>query len=322
MSLRVSVVLPAYNEAENLAEVVQEIHQAITDAGLTHEVIVVDDGSVDETRAVLRTLECGDPRVRSARLRRNFGKSIALLAGIQMAKGQIIVLMDADGQDDPSEIPKLIDALGSGLHLATGRRVVRQDRFVKRVSSRVFNQVTARVTGVTGRDMNSGLKAMRREVADSLNLYGELHRFIPVLVHWAGFRVGEVSVNHRPRRRGVSKFGGTRFWRGFLDLLTIQFLTRFTARPLHLFGGLGLVLGAAGCALLAWMAVLRVIGEGVGNRPALAAGVLLVVVAMQFFSIGLLAEFFAHTRGKVDVSQLTDSDEESLRSGSDRRSNP
>lgn len=302
----ISVVLPSYNEGENLPEVVKELCEELESSGWQFELVVVDDGSVDDTRQVLTSMQLENHHVRAVRLRRNFGKSIALRAGFEFATGQVIVLMDADGQDDPAEIPKLLRALEGGLDLVTGRRAMRQDRVVKRATSRLFNAVTARVTGVDGRDMNSGLKAMRRDVADSLNLYGELHRYIPVLAHWAGFRVDEIPVHHRPRLHGMTKFGGARFWRGFLDLLTIQFLTRFTARPLHLFGGIGLVLGAGGAGLLTWMGVLRILGHGVGERPALTGGVLLMVVAMQFFSIGLLAEFFAHARGKVDVKQLID----------------
>jgi glycosyltransferase involved in cell wall biosynthesis len=286
---RASVLLPSYNEADNLAEV-----------------IVVDDGSTDDTRRVLAKVAEAFPDVRSVHLRRNFGKSLALQAGFHEARGDVIILMDADGQDDPHEIPKLLEALDGGLHLVTGRRVTRRDRFIKRVTSRLFNAVTAKATGVPGRDFNSGLKAMRRDVVDSLNLYGELHRYIPVIAHWAGFRVGEAEVVHRPRLHGTTKFGGARFWRGFLDLLTVQFITRFTARPLHLFGGLGMLLGFVGTGLLAWMTVIKIMGHGVSDRPALLAGILLVIVAVQLFSIGLLAEFIAHSRGKIDASQLVD----------------
>lgn len=165
------------------------------------------------------------------RLRRNFGKSIALQAGLGASRGKTVVVMDADGQDDPKEIHLLMKALDDGLDLVTGRRTPRRDRFAKRLTSRLFDAVTARVSGIPGRDFNSGMKAMHRQVADNLKLYGELHRYIPVQAYWAGFRVGEVSVNHRPRRGGVTKFGGARVWRGFLDLLTVQFLTRFNARP-------------------------------------------------------------------------------------------
>ena len=304
-----SVLLPSFNEAENLPEVIAEMTRALTEAGVDHEILVIDDGSTDETRKVVARIRDANPRVRALHLRRNFGKSLALQAGMQHARGDVVVLMDADGQDDPHEIPRLIQALDDGLHLVTGRRASRRDRFIKRSTSKIFNAVTAKATGVPGRDFNSGLKVMRRPVADALNLYGELHRYIPVLAHGAGFRVGEVEVAHRPRLHGTTKFGGNRFWRGFLDLLTVQFITRFTARPLHLFGGIGILLGFVGSGLLAWMTVLKILGHNLGDRPALLAGILLVVVAVQMFSIGLLAEFMAHARGKVDAAQLVDKDE-------------
>ena len=238
-------------------------------------------------------------------LRRNSGKSAALDAGLAGVEGEYVVLMDADGQDDPRQIPRLLAALDGdgGLDLVTGRRAVRNDRFVKRTTSRLYNRTTALVTGVDGRDFNSGFKAMRRELATSLGLYGELHRYIPVLAQWRGYRVAEVDVEHQPRRHGESKFGRARFWRGFLDLITVKFLTTYTGRPFHLFGGVGVVMGAVGSVLLGWMLVERILGNQVGTRPALMAGVLLVVVAMQMILLGLLAELSVHLRRSVGPPQ-------------------
>jgi glycosyltransferase involved in cell wall biosynthesis len=297
----VSVVLPAYNEADNLVELIPETIAALRAAGLTFEVIVVDDGSTDGTREVMRKLEGGE--VVSLRLRRNAGKSAALDAGLARVQGEYVVLMDADGQDDPAQIPRLLAALDGvdgddpdGVDLVTGRRAVRHDRFVKRITSRLYNRATAAVTGVPGRDFNSGFKAMRRELATSLELYGELHRYIPVLARWRGFTVGEIDVEHQQRRHGQSKFGRARFWRGFLDLITVKFLTTYTGRPFHLFGGVGVVMGVVGSALLGWMLVERIAGNPVGTRPALTAGVLLVVVALQMVLLGLLAELSVHLR--------------------------
>jgi glycosyltransferase involved in cell wall biosynthesis len=304
MNRSVSVLMPALNEAENLAEIIPELCSVLEGAGIAFDVLVVDDGSTDATAHVLSDLS-QDPRVRSIRLRRNFGKSAALQAGFAHTSGNYVLLMDADGQDDPNEIATLVATLDEGFDLVTGsRRSGRRDRFIKRTTSRLFNSVTKMFTGVPGTDFNSGLKAMRRAVVDQLHLYGELHRYIPVLAHWAGFRVTEVPVNHRERRHGVTKFGSARFWRGFLDLLTVQFITRFTARPLHLFGGVGILFGLVGAGLLSWMLVLRLTGQAVGNRPALITGVLLAVLAVQFVSIGLIGELIVHSSGRSESDRL------------------
>lgn len=306
MGTQVSVVMPAYNEADNLAELVPETVAALRDAGVTFELVVVDDGSTDGTAELMRQLEGGP--VTSVRLRRNLGKSAALSVGLSRASGEYVVLMDADGQDDPRQIPKLLAALDGDdeLDLVTGRRAVRHDRFVKRTTSRIYNRVTSMVTGVPGRDFNSGFKAMRRELASSLEIYGELHRYIPVLAQWRGFKVGEVDVDHQPRRHGESKFGRARFWRGFLDLITVKFLTTYTGRPFHLFGGLGVIMGMVGGALLGWMFVERLMGNQIGTRPALLAGVLLVVVSLQMVLLGLLAELSVHLR-RQPVTTVTES---------------
>jgi glycosyltransferase involved in cell wall biosynthesis len=307
LGTQVSVVLPAYNERDNLAELVPEATAALRGAGVTFEVVVVDDGSTDGTAQLMRELE--SPEVVSVRLRRNAGKSAALSAGLARVRGEYVVLMDADGQDDPGQIPRLLEVLDDddAVDLVTGRRAVRQDRFVKRTTSRLYNRATALVTGVDGRDFNSGFKAMRRELATGLELYGELHRYIPVLAHWRGFRVAEVDVDHHERRHGASKFGRARFWRGFLDLITVKFLTTYTGRPFHLFGGLGVLMGVAGCGLLGWMLVEKLMGNAIGTRPALLAGVLLVVVAVQMVLLGLLAELSVHLRrrtGDVPVDEV------------------
>jgi glycosyltransferase involved in cell wall biosynthesis len=320
MGTEVSVVMPAYNEWPNLAELVPETVSVLEATGLTFEVIVVDDGSTDGTAGHMAKFDL--PEVVYVRLRRNAGKSAALSAGLARARGERIVLMDADGQDDPCEIPRLLDALdgrgtgdgdgtgtGDEVDLVTGRRAIRNDRFVKRQTSRLYNGVTSRVTGVSGRDFNSGLKVMRRELAVGLELYGELHRYIPVLAVWRGYRVTELDVAHHRRRHGESKFGRARFWRGFLDLITVKFLTTYTGRPFHLFGGVGVFMGLAGSALLAWMLVERILGHRVGTRPALLTGVLLVVVAVQMISLGLFAELSVHLRRRRNLDAVIEVDE-------------
>lgn len=296
MGIHISVIMPAYDEAPNLAEVVPRTVAVLEAMATTYELVVVDDGSTDATPEVMADLAERHPGVRHLRLRRNCGKSAALQAGFERTEGEVVVLMDADGQDDPGEIPALLDTLGRGVDLVTGRRLVRNDRMIKRTTSKLYNRATSMVTGVVGRDFNSGLKAMTRRVVDGLELYGELHRYVPVLAAWAGFRVSEVDVAHHPRVHGATKFSRSRFWRGFLDLLTVKFLTTYTARPFHLFGGLGMATGALGSVLLVWMGISKLAGNAVGQRPALLIGVLLVVVGVQLMSLGLLAELVVHYR--------------------------
>lgn len=296
MSTDLTILIPAYNEADNLRDVLPDIAGVVRALDRSFELLVVDDGSDDDTIQVLRDVGDELPELVTAHLGRNGGKSTALQHGFGLARGEVVILMDADGQDDPREIKGLLDALDGGLDQVTGRRATRNDRFIKRLTSRLYNWTTAKVTGVPGKDFNSGLKAMRRDVVESLELYGELHRYIPILANWNGFRVGEVDVEHHSRLHGTTKFGRSRFWRGFLDLITVKFLTTYNARPFHLFGGVGAVLGAVGSALLVWMAVLKLSGETIGNRPALLIGVFFVVVAVQLMSFGLLAELLVHYR--------------------------
>jgi glycosyltransferase involved in cell wall biosynthesis len=295
VDVQLSVLMPAYNEAENLVELIPRLRAVLDGIGRSYEIVVVDDGSTDGTRSAMAPLR--DDRVRYIRLRRNAGKSAALSLGLGHVRGEHVVLMDADGQDQPEEVPRLLAHLEENqLDLVTGRRSVRHDRFVKRNTSKLYNRVTARVTGVAGKDFNSGFKLLRRELADSLEMYGELHRYIPVLAVWNGYVVGELDVEHHERLHGTSKFGRARFWRGFLDLVTVKFLTTYTARPFHLFGGVGAAIGAVGTALLAWMLASKVLGNTIGNRPALTIGVLLVVVAVQMVSLGLLGELMVNLR--------------------------
>jgi len=299
----ISVVMPAFNEAENLEPVISELMPVLEQLGLEHEVLVIDDGSTDGTREVLEALTRRFDHFRATRMRRNLGKSAALARGFRLSRGDVVVMMDADGQDDPTEIPQMLKMLQGRVGLVTGRRAVRQDRFLKRRTSLLYNAVTARVTGVSGRDFNSGLKAMSRDFADSVDLYGELHRYLPVLAAWEGFAVAEVDVNHRPRLAGTSKYGITRFWRGLFDLVTIKFLTSYNRRPFHLFGGAGLLCSLAGTGLLGWMLALHFSGDPVGNHPALITGVLFEVVAVQLLSFGLLGELLVHLRRQRDTRE-------------------
>ncbi len=290
----VTVVIPAYDEVEAVPDVVRNALRVLRSASFSAHVVVVDDGSTDATSAAVVAI--GDADVEVVRLRRNSGKSATLAEGLRHVDGDIVVLLDADGQDDVEAIPRLVKLLDENeVDLITGRRANRQDRFVKKQTSRLYNWATRRLTGVQGRDFNSGFKVMRADVARELDLYGELHRYIPVLAHWRGFRVAEVDVAHFPRAAGRPKFGGARFWRGFIDLLTVKFLTTYTNRPLHLFGGSGVIVGGIGFLILAALSVEKILfGAGLSDRPLLVLGVLLVIVGVQLFLFGLLAELIVH----------------------------
>jgi len=237
------------------------------------------------------------------RLRRNFGKAAALQAGFREAAGDVIVTIDGDGQDDPAEIPRLLAKLDEGFDLVSGWKAKRRDPLSRRLPSKLFNAVTSRMSGLRLHDMNCGFKAYRAEVIRGLRIYGELHRYIPVLAHYRGFRVAELPVNHRPREHGRSRYGMERYVRGFLDLLTVTFMGRYRHRPLHLFGGLGLLFGLIGSIVLVYLAVLKLTGHAIGQRPLLTLGVLLVVVGMQLLSLGLISELITSHHEERDAER-------------------
>jgi glycosyltransferase involved in cell wall biosynthesis len=286
----ISVVIPVRNEERSVRPLLDELGATLDGMGDEWEVVFVDDGSTDGTFAALTQLHDEQAAVRIVRLRRNFGKAAALQAGFRQALGDVIVTMDGDGQDDPAEIPRLLAKLDEGFDLVSGWKTRRRDPLSRRLPSKLFNAVTGRLSGVRLHDMNCGLKAYRADVVRGLRIYGELHRYIPVLAHYRGYRVAELPVNHRPREHGRSRYGMERYLRGFLDLLTVTFMGRYSRRPLHLFGGLGLVLTLLGMVVLVYLTVLKISGEAIGQRPLLTLGVLFVVVGMQFLSLGLLSE--------------------------------
>jgi glycosyltransferase involved in cell wall biosynthesis len=286
----ISVVVPVHDEERSVEPLYEELRAALDPLGRRWEAVFVDDGSTDGSFAALTRLHDAARNVKVVRLRRNFGKAAALAAGFRHAEGDVVVTIDADLQDDPGEIPRLLAKLDEGFDLVSGWKAQRRDPLSRRLLSRIFNGVVSRVSGLRLHDMNCGLKAYRGEVVRNLRIYGELHRFLPVLAHDRGYRVTELSVNHRPREHGRSRYGVERYLRGFLDFLTVWFMGRYRHRPLHLFGGLGLAMGAVGSALLAYLTVLKLSGEAIGHRPLLTLGVLLVVVGLQFFSLGLLSE--------------------------------
>ena len=286
----ISVVIPVHDEEHNVEPLLDELAEALAPLETPWEAIFVDDGSTDGTFARLTRLHDLNDGVRVIRLRRNFGKAAALAAGFAESTGDIVVTIDGDLQDDPNEIPRLLAKLDEGFDLVSGWKTNRRDPLSRRIPSKIFNAVAGRMSGLRLHDMNCGLKAYRAEVVHGLRLYGELHRYIPVLAHYRGFRIAEIPVNHRAREHGQSRYGVERYLRGFLDLLTVTFVGRYRHRPLHLFGGFGLALFGGGLAILGYLTALKIGGEAIGSRPLLTLGVLLVVVGMQFFSLGLLTE--------------------------------
>jgi glycosyltransferase involved in cell wall biosynthesis len=285
-----SVVVPVYNEERSVALLLDELRSTLDGLGGPWEAVFVDDGSTDGTFAALTKLHAEADNVRVVRLRRNFGKAAALAAGFANVRGERVITLDGDLQDDPAEIPRLLAKLDEGFDLVSGWKAQRRDPWTRRILSRVFNWVVGRISGIRLHDMNCGFKAYRAEVVRGLPLYGELHRFVPVLAHYRGYRIAELPVNHRARAHGRSRYGLERYLRGFLDLLTVSFMGLYRHRPLHLFGGLGLVLGLVGVAVLVYLTVLKAGGHAIGQRPLLTLGVLLVVVGLQFFSLGLISE--------------------------------
>jgi glycosyltransferase involved in cell wall biosynthesis len=293
-----SVVIPLYNEEQSL----EELHRRLTDTLATlsdrFEIIFVDDGSIDNSFAVIKKLHQRDSRVKAVRFRRNFGKSTALSAGFKKARGRIIVTLDADLQDLPEEIPSLLNKLEQGYDLVSGWKKKRKDSLIRKIASWLFNRVTSFFTGVKLHDFNCGLKCYRRELVDELALYGELHRYIPAIANWKGFRVGEVKVGHHSRMHGVSKFGSERYLRGLFDLLTVIMLTKYPEKPLHFFGLLGTILSLSGLAINLYMAVLRISGKWISNRPLLLLGILLLILGVQFIFFGLMGELIVFSSQK------------------------
>ena len=287
-----SVVVPVYNEAESLPILADEIRQALAAAGRSFEVWLVDDGSDDESWRVIERIHGQDARFAGVRFRRNYGKSAALAAGFARAAGRYVATLDADLQDDPAELPEMVDRLEAGADLVSGWKRKRNDPWEKRLPSKFFNKVTSGLSGIPLHDFNSGIKAYRCEVIKSVRVYGELHRYIPLLARWEGYdRIEEQVVNHRPRVHGVTKFGFERYLRGFLDLISVLYLTRFARRPMTFFGGLGTLGFLLGFAMLAYLSVVKLVyGEAIGDRPLLIFGVMLILLGAQSFLAGLLGE--------------------------------
>lgn len=298
-----SLIIPILNEADNLHPLYEQLTASLGKLGRAYEIIFVDDGSTDASQIILEELFQRDPgHVRVIQFRRNFGKTAALSAGFAHVRGQVIITMDADLQDDPAEIPAMLAKLDEGYDLVAAWRVNRQDPLDKTLPSRIYNFVVSRFTGVPLHDFNCGFKVYRRVVTDSAKLYGELHRFIPVLAHQQGFRIAELPVQHYPRRAGESKYGAERLLKGALDFGTVLFLTTYLKRPLHLFGVAGLAVFGVGSLINLYLAVLWLLREvagmtgigPIGTRPLLIVGVLAMILGIQLISIGLLGEMLRY----------------------------
>lgn len=311
----VSFVIPMMNENESIGKLLAEINKVCDAQSIDRQVIFVDDGSTDSTWDVVKELSAQDPNVGAIRFRRNFGKAAALAAGFEIARGEIVITMDADLQDDPKEIPRFLEKLaGTGdpdgrLDVVSGWKRVRHDPWHKVLPSRVFNRLVSRSTGVYLHDHNCGFKAYRREIFDQVRLYGELHRFVPVLAAAQGWKVGEIVVEHHPREFGKSKYGVSRIVKGFLDLLTIYFLTSFGRRPLHLIGSVGLVCFALGGLGMTWLTVVRIVSRWsdsiddihLHETAVFYYCILAVLLGAQLLLAGLLAELMVSLARKSDV---------------------
>ncbi len=292
-----SIVIPAYNEEENLPILLERLEKILTQLPYPTEVVVVDDGSEDRTAQILREACKRHPWLRGVLLRRNFGQSAALTAGIDHARGDIIVTLDADLQNDPEDIPRLLQKLEEGYDVVSGWRKNRQDPFLSRkLPSRIANWLIGQITGVRIHDYGCTLKAYRREVIQGIPIYGELHRFIPVLTDFRGARITEIPVKHHPRRFGKSKYGLSRTYRVLLDLFLMFFFQRFATRPLHLFGFTGGALFLLGVGIELYLTFLKLFqGEDIGQRPLLILGVLLIITGLNLLGTGLLAELIVRT---------------------------
>ncbi len=293
----ISIVIPVYNEEENIKQLYAELCEMANSSGLHCEFVFVDDGSRDRTVPLLAQTAAGDARVRVVVLRRNFGQTAGLAAGFDYAQGEVVVAMDGDLQNDPAAIPQMIAKLDEGYDIVAGWRKNRQDRMLTRkIPSLLANRLISKTTNVKLHDYGCTLKVFRAEVVKNLNLYGEMHRFIPALAAQMGVRIAEVPVNHRARLYGQSKYGISRTFRVVLDLLTVNFFLGFATRPIHMFGGIGLLSGGLGLLMLSVLAVQRLVFDmSIGSRPALLVGVMLVLIGLQFICFGLLAEILVRT---------------------------
>jgi glycosyltransferase involved in cell wall biosynthesis len=291
---KTSVVIPLLNEEESLNPLHVEIKKAFSKLTCDYEIIFIDDGSTDKSLETIKRMAKENNKIRYISFKKNYGKSAALQLGFKSAKGDAVITMDADLQDDPAEIPNLLSKLDEGWDLVSGWKKTRHDPFIKKHTSKLFNYFTRLSSGIKIHDFNCGLKGYRGEVVKRLKVYGELHRYVPVLANWEGFSVTEIPVKHHARRYGKTKFGISRFFKGFVDLMTVVFTTRYVKRPMHLFGLVGTMSFALGVLVNLYLTYEWFLGIPLKNRPLLFLGILLIIVGVQFFAVGLLGELIAH----------------------------
>jgi glycosyltransferase involved in cell wall biosynthesis len=295
--MELSIVIPVYNEEENVEPLIQEINAAVRPLGMRYEIVVIDDGSKDNTFPVLAQLYQNEPHLRVLKLKRNFGQTAAVAAGLAYANGEVVVIMDGDGQNDPADIPALLAELDRGNDLVSGWRYSRHDALLsRRLPSLIANRLISWMTQVKLHDYGCTLKVMRKEVAKNLRLYGEMHRFIPAIAYERGARIAELKVNHRARSRGRSKYGIGRILRVVLDLLTVKFLTSYSTRPAHVFGPVGVASAVVGFLIAAYLTIQKLVYQAeIGGRPLLLLAILLIFIGFQFITMGLLGEMLART---------------------------
>ena len=301
-NIKLSVVVPLYNEEESIPQLASEIRDAVEKLSLEYELIFIDDGSRDGSFKQITTLASSDSRIKCLRFRRNYGKAAALSEGFRVANGQMVVTMDSDLQDDPSEIGALMNKINEGFDVVYGWKKSRKDPWTKKVPSKIFNLVTRIMSGVRIHDFNCGLKIYKADVIKTINIYGEMHRYIPVLAKMAGFSVTDIVVNHITRLYWHKKFGAGRFLKGFLDLVTVIFLGKYNRNPLHFFGTIGSILFTGGLIINSYLTIQWLGGIWIGNRPILFLGVLLMIVGIQFISLGLLAEMITSRGNESNYS--------------------
>ena len=309
-NMHVSVIVPAFNEAEALPELLERIDRTLQECSGAYEIVIIDDGSTDQTPGILRRLSTQYPHMSAIRFRRNYGKAAALSEGFDRAQGDFLITLDADLQDAPEEIPRFLAQLAAGADVVSGWKQGRQDDWTRIISSHLFNAGTRLMTGLTLHDMNCGLKGYRSQVVQELRLYGEMHRFIPVIARQRGFSTEELSVPHFPRRYGRSRYGWSRSLSGIFDLITLVMLGRYTHKPLHFFGLIGLSSGLLGIAITVYLVLGWIFGQWIGNRPLFLVGIFLLLSGLQFIFFGLMAELFiflSGTREDCSIAEVINS---------------